>query len=154
MTPTPPLIVTPKLGIQFGYRATTFDKGEFATMDHPRLHPFALLSSASYWPWLFVELKSSPRGGIIRVSEYQNAAIGILLRQLFGETFSNTHRSLAKLLIRLHFRVLPIPVTEPCGCIGSLRSRSLFLQKLIIILSKDKGIFARREQPSLNGISK
>ncbi len=82
-----PPIVTPKPDIQFGYRATSFNPGEFAKIAYPRLQLFSSPSGVSYWPWLFVELKPPSRGGTIWVAENQNAASGSHSVNSLGKLF-------------------------------------------------------------------
>lgn len=69
-------IVTPKPHLFYGYPRNSFDSIQAATIRHPRLHPLAHPTTASYFPFFLVEFKSVSRGGTRWVAENQNAGSG------------------------------------------------------------------------------
>lgn len=69
-------IVQPKPDYQYGYPHASFNADEAEVMEHRRLRDYARPSSAAFWPFFFIELKSVSHGGTHWVAENQNAGSG------------------------------------------------------------------------------
>jgi len=111
-----PPIVQSKPDYQYGYPRDSFDNHEAAVMQSNRLTPYSHPSSAGYWPFFVIEIKSVSRGGTHWVAENQNAGSGAHCVNSIQTLLNYTRDKEQRMLDSLAF-----------SCVADINSASLWV---------------------------